>query len=128
MGMRNCPKYNICNAPICPLSKAATKRGVWYADEEICSRPIIRRKYKWTSIQMRIKRKTNGNRGIGLFTVEMLLRIRSIGKGITGVKDLKLRKAWLEKHPPIVELTEEQVAKRRERLLKLAEVGRKSRV
>ena len=87
MGMMNCPKFKSCGAPICPLSKRSTNKGVWYANEPICSRMDLREKFKWINVQRKIKRKVEKYpHDAGLFTVEMLLRIQKVGKKIQGIR------------------------------------------
>lgn len=126
MGMNDCPRFKSCGAPLCPLSKKATRIGVWYANEDICKRPDVRRMFKFPMMQMKIKRKAPNAEG--MFNVEMLLRLTKVGKKIHGLKDTKYRdtyKTWLEAHPIRV-LTEEQIAERKARYARLAEIGKKN--
>jgi hypothetical protein len=78
----NCPKFEDCSAPVCPLQQNAIGHGIWYPDEEIC----IARKFLtlgWVRKQKAIvKVKAPEDR---YFTVEMLEAIKQVRKGIEGI-------------------------------------------
>lgn len=94
MEKQKCPKYDLCNVPLCPLDPESLKDGVWYPDEEIC-----RKKgwsyHKWIRIQKRIK-EVGADTGL-YFDYEMLKNKGAVQKGVKGkdpdriVKDLKRR-------------------------------------
>lgn len=117
MGMTDCSRFLNCSAPICPLSKRSVNRNGWYPDEEICHKPQLRKMYKWIRIQSKIQNKSKSNFDAGMFTVEMLLRIRKVHRTVSGVYDIKhksLLKTWLENHPPITDDERARIAKRAE--------------
>jgi hypothetical protein len=113
-----CTLFESCHAPLCPLD-AASLKGVWYADEEIC-RSRTYANLPWVRGQRKIGRV--GARGY--FTLEML-RINCIVKrGIAGLdadaeEEPQLRR-WLADHPERRGMSEEKKATLRQR----AQAGR----
>jgi len=104
MKMYDCPKFNICSAPLCPLNKNSLKNGEWYPNDEICHKVSERKNKRWIKIQRRIQKKTNGNPDIGEFNFAMLERIKAVGSKIHGLGDIRkppLLRTWLQNHPPI---------------------------
>jgi len=54
--MEKCPRYNNCEAPLCPLDLDA--KQAWYADEEVCKNKEYR-ELPWIAAQRKLKgRKT----------------------------------------------------------------------
>ena len=74
-----CALFESCVAPLCPLD-AASLKGVWYADEEIC-RSRTYASLAWIRGQRKIGRVRAG----GYFTLEMLRRNCIVKKGIAGL-------------------------------------------
>jgi hypothetical protein len=103
-----CTLFENCVAPLCPLD-AASLKGVWYADEEIC-RSRTYANLPWIRGQRKIGRV--GARGY--FTLEMLRRNCIVKKGIAGldsdaVEEPQLGR-WLADHPERRGMSEEKKA------------------
>ena len=77
----NCPRFQICSAPLCPL----LENGVWYSEEEVCKRrglgqnPVVRNQKK---IVKKIREKAKDT----YFTYGMLKKNITIKKGVKGIK------------------------------------------
>jgi hypothetical protein len=103
---KQCPYFEKCNAPICPLNPDIEK-AIWYSSEEICRN----KEFKNLSFIINQKKiaKLNQKHVIqGFFTYTMLNRTLKIRKGISGLnenKDIdKLTKSeslWAKKHKGI---------------------------
>ncbi len=78
----DCPKYEDCSAPLCPLQRYTIDRGIWYTDEDIC----IAKRFQtlpWVRKQKAIvKAHAASDR---YYTVEMLNAVRQVRKGIQGI-------------------------------------------
>ena len=69
--MERCTRFNICNAPLCPLDSDIKDR-VWWADEEVCRS----RKYgqhRWIRKQRSIQRRETKSWIDKPITYEMLI-------------------------------------------------------
>jgi len=112
----DCPSFDTCGAPLCPLDLESLKNGIFYPDEEICKR---RNAPAWIKVQRKIAKKTGDKDKY--FTYEMLAQNCVISKGITGLDPDKEQapqlKRWLEHHPVKRERTEEERIVLRERFL-----------
>jgi len=62
-----CSLWDKCNAPLCPLDRKSLKYGLWYTDEDICSKRAYQNK-PWIQNQRYLKNK----KVEGYFTYEML--------------------------------------------------------
>jgi|GEM_PF-4329846 len=72
-----CPKYRVCNAPLCPLDRESLQKGVWYPDEAICSNERFKN-LRWIKIQREIKKKAvHPDR---CFTYAMLIKMKIVKK------------------------------------------------
>jgi hypothetical protein len=102
-----CPRFNGCNANLCPRDPGLAKR-TWYPDEDICrSQPAP----GWVKAQRKLKRRT-GHLGVdaGYWLLEMLERGCRIKKGTRGLdpsprsgwNEPRQLADWLERHPPLV--------------------------
>lgn len=113
--MEQCPYFETCSAPLCPLDEEDLDCGIWYPDEEICKR---RFRLPWLKTQKRIARITS-DRYI-YFTKEMLERNCIIGSGMKGLDPDKEEepqlKTWMKKHPPKRQLSDEERKRIKERL------------
>lgn len=111
MKRKNCPRFNRCSAPLCPLcTEKELKNYLWYpGEEEICPRKDMAH-LLWTKNQKKIEKKAKDS--FTYFTYEMLNRKITIKKGIMGInpdKDEEAQlKKWLKAHPAKKELTEEE--------------------
>jgi len=80
--MSECKYFNMCSAPLCPMSEQSLKNGLWYPDEEVCR---LRRfaSCAWVRKQKKISNKAGVNNGY--FTVETLRSIKAVKCGIKGI-------------------------------------------
>ena len=114
----DCPNFEWCDAPLCPLDEISLREGIWYPDEPICPR---RFKLAWLKVQRKISRLPNIDTD-RYFNLEMLTRNCVISRGIKGLdpdrEEGPQLKRWLKAHPPKRELTDEERKKLSDRLLK----------
>lgn len=78
----NCPKFEDCSAPICPLQQNTIDGNIWYPDEDIC----IAKRFQtlpWIKKQKAIAKINAPNDRY--FTMEMLEAVRQVRKGIEGI-------------------------------------------
>jgi len=100
----DCPKFDFCNAPLCPKDEESMQHCAWFPDEDICPLRFVP---EWVKRQRRIAKATDRCFERGCFTVRMLQRRCVIGKAIAGVDPDKgppedQETEWLETHPKIV--------------------------
>lgn len=98
MEAKDCPKFDICSAILCPLN--FPERYTWYPSDEICKN----RDYfnlDWIKNQKKIAKKAKDESKY--FTFQMLNRNCRITKGIIGLDQEKDEgfqlKKWLTLHP-----------------------------
>jgi len=75
----NCPKFNTCSAPLCPLDPELKKR-IWFWDEPICRNPEFKN-LRWIKKQKSIqKRRTKSwlNRPITIIDLIRASRPRKL--------------------------------------------------
>jgi hypothetical protein len=84
MNAENCPHFDICNAPLCPLDPQSLKHGAWFPDEDLCRRKYFGR-HLWIRRQKKIVRATGRDFERGCFTADMLAHPCEIRKGIKGL-------------------------------------------
>lgn len=106
MNVEECPKFEECSAPLCPLEKKNLEIACWYPEEGICGKHY----YGWIQNQKKIAKKAADTDKY--FTHEMLKINCKLAKGILGLdpnkpEEPQLEK-WFESHPPKKELTELQ--------------------
>jgi hypothetical protein len=77
----DCPKYEICGAPLCPLANNELAKNVWYPDEEICAARKFAR-MPWVRKQKLIAKKYGS--ADRYFTVRMLDAVARVIRGIEG--------------------------------------------
>lgn len=116
MTARDCPHFDACNAPLCPLDPGSTA-GVWFADEPVCARTEVP---DWVKRQRKIGRVADYS--AGMFTLEMLNHPGRVSRGIRGIDpELPVEKIpaavekWKAAHPAI---TDERRAQLRAQLPK----------
>jgi len=120
MSAPECPYFNDCSAPLCPLDEASLSACAWFPDEETCHRRDLRA--DWIARARKIARVVANDSERGCFTQEMLGRNFRITAGLRGLDPDKgpispeRVKAWLAGHPALRERTE---AERRELASKL---------
>ena len=108
----DCPKFDDCSAPLCPLQQNTMDGGIWYPDEEICRRRDFQN-LPWISKQKAIvKAKAPSDR---YFTVQMLEAIKQVRKGIEGIdpdqpleEALKAEKKWVLEHQKVQQVIAKQ--------------------
>jgi len=110
-----CPYFDSCNAPICPLDKNKEK-SIWYSDEAICKNT------EYSGIEFIITQKkiakVNKTHSVnGYFTLKMLNQKIIVRSGIQGINEdtpiessFILEENWLKRHKPI---SKEGIEKRR---------------
>ena len=84
VGTIDCPGFEGCASPICPLDKSFNK-AAWYADEDICMVRTFRKEH-WRIIQRKIKKVQAKHSVEGFFTLslmEKMFRITGRVKGLT---------------------------------------------
>lgn len=91
-----CPSYNGCFAPICPLD-ASFKLARWYPDEPICQAMAYRRD-EWLRAQVKISRNAKDMRMF--YTVRMIEAERQVAPDISapgpeGIIDRRRVGGWL---------------------------------
>jgi len=103
-----CPQFESCSAPLCPLEKSGT-HDIWYPDEEICHTKAVKTPL-WVKNQRKIARRTGDKDKY--FTYTMLTQHCIIKNGITGIdpdhteEQCRIdEKRWLQRHPEIREYT-----------------------
>jgi hypothetical protein len=119
-----CPYFESCNAPICPLNKSKGK-AIWYSDEAICkNRDFFDLEYIKTQKKIAKVNKTHSVKGY--FTLKMLDQKIIVRSGIQGINEdtpiessFILEENWLRKHKPI---SKEGIEKRRINMRKAREV------
>ena len=136
--MTECPQFNTCSAPLCPLDKEIQDR-LWYPDEPICKSQKYGKGVLFVKNQRKIAKRIKKENKDRYFTYDMLNRKFRITGALCGLDPDKDEKAqlerWLKKHPVLKELSEEERQKRGERLkrirgvkkvvMKSGEVGKK---
>jgi len=110
-----CPFFNSCNAPICPLDENKGK-AIWYSDEAICKNRDFS-DLDFIKTQKKISKLNKKYEVFGFFTFKMLNRSLIVKKGLEGLNEEsdfnKLRKYeqnWILRHKGIsIELKTEMV-------------------
>ncbi len=102
-----CPGYEGCKAPICPLSNTFQK-ATWFNGESICQARAYRRE-RWRISQRRIERNAKDRETC--FTVAMLSAVRQVRGGMVGlppedVIDTERVKAWIRQRSGCASLNE----------------------
>jgi len=100
-----CPYFDSCNAPICPLDENKGK-AIWYSDEAICkNRDFSDLEYIKTQKKIAKVNKTHSVKGY--FTLKMLDQKIIVRSGIQGINEETpidssiLEENWLKRHKPI---------------------------
>ena len=99
-----CPRFEICSAPLCPLEEKELQNKIWYPDDEFCKKSPAP---KWVADQRKIAKKAKDRNKY--FTYDMLRRNCRISKGISGLDPEKDEAPqlvrWFEMHPEKRELS-----------------------
>lgn len=118
----DCPRFDFCSAPICPLDKQSIRLSIWLPDDEICSLQEFSRD-NWIRNQKKLQKKVR-NRDF-CFTHEMLCRncvITAATEGIDPDNDYddleKDVSKWLGKHPEKQSISDAKREELRKRMLR----------
>jgi len=110
-----CPYFDFCNAPICPLDEDKEK-AIWYSHEAICKNPEYSG-LEFIITQKKIAKVNKTHSVKGYFTLKMLNQKIIVRSGIQGVnQDIPIESSfiieenWSRKHKPI---SKEGLEKRR---------------
>ncbi len=76
-----CPGFEGCKAPICPLD-ASFLKATWFPNEPICQGRAYRRE-RWRKVQVRISRTAKDHETC--YTAAMLSAVRQVRGGIMGL-------------------------------------------
>ncbi len=73
--LEQCPQYDKCKSPICPLDPSSTANSLWYPGEQIC---VMRGAPAWVKTQRKVAKKaTDASR---FFKAGDLLSMRKVRK------------------------------------------------
>jgi len=99
-----CPRFNSCEATLCPLDP---NDHSWYPDEAVCQRcdSDTFSVPRWVAMQKLVAEKLNCSREQGYFVIEMLEQLTEVAADINGLnpdgffsteaKDIQI---WLQEH------------------------------
>ena len=112
-----CPYFDSCNAPICPLDENKGK-AIWYSDEAICKNRDFS-DLEYIKTQKKISKLNKKYAVNGFFTLKMLDRPLFVRVGLEGLNEesdsKRLRKQeqnWILRHKGIsIELKTEMIEK-----------------
>jgi len=106
MTIEQCPFFDSCNAPICPLDENKGK-VIWFSDEAICKNTEYSG-LEFIITQKKISKLNKKHSVYGFFTFKMLNRSLIVKKGLEGLNEEsdfnKLRKYelnWILRHKGI---------------------------
>jgi hypothetical protein len=100
-----CPYFDSCNAPICPLDENKGK-AIWYSDEAICKNRDFS-DIEYIKTQKKIAKVNKKHSVKGYFTLKMLDQKIIVRSGIQGINEDThidssiLEENWLKRHKPI---------------------------
>jgi len=119
-----CPYFDSCDAPICPLDENK-ENAIWYSDEAICKN-LEYSGLEFIITQKKIEKVNKTHSVNGYFTLKMLNQKIIVRSGIHGINEDTpiesssiLEENWLRKHKPI---SKEGIEKRRVNMRKAREV------
>jgi len=119
-----CPYFELCDAPICPLDEHKGN-SIWYSDEAICKNPEYS-SLEFIKTQKKISKVNKKHNIQGFFTFKMLNQKIIVRSGIQGINEdtpiesLSLSEEnWSRKHKPI---SKEGLEKMRDNVKKAREV------
>lgn len=88
---QDCPQWDSCSAPLCPLDEESLKHGVFYPDEPICTSKKFGRGKLFIKNQRKIAQKIKQENMDTSFTYQMLNRHFVVGRAIRGLNRIKTR-------------------------------------
>jgi len=80
----DCPRFDSCSAPLCPMSEESQRDCAWFPDEEVCKLAQYAGAVMATR-QRRIAKVTRRDPGRGCFTAAMLRHPCVVKPGIQGL-------------------------------------------
>jgi len=88
----DCPHFDNCGAPLCPMDKTSIEHGIWYPGvEEICKRRDFQSLDCIRKQRAIVRAKAPAEK---YFTVPMLRTLKQVRRGIEGINaDQALEKA-----------------------------------
>ncbi len=95
---QDCPHWDTCDSPLCPLDATSLEHGVYYGDEDVCKRRDFAG-LPWVKAQRAIAKLGLGVDD-GFFTVAMLSAVKQPRPGLKGLN-------------PDIEFSESRKAERR---------------
>jgi len=98
--VEDCPSYEGCEAPLCPLDTNSLPHAIWYVDEPVC--PSLKYRQHFVLMQKKIvkhRAKASKQNDIGYFTVKMLNSIKSVSPNIKGIvpESKQTPNGWIRK-------------------------------
>jgi len=124
MTARDCPHFQVCSAPLCPMDALSMQDGFWFPNDPVCRRTDVP---NWVKRQRSIVRRIGQNAERGAFTVTMLSHPSVIGKKYSGLDlertDLapETEAEWCMRHPSRKPLSELRLQNLKQtRILRLA--------
>jgi hypothetical protein len=105
MKVIECPYFDSCNAPICPIDENKGK-AIWYSDEAICKNRDFS-DLEFIKTQKKISKVNKTHSVKGYFTLKMLDQKIIVRSGIQGINEDThidssiLEENWLKRHKPI---------------------------
>jgi len=120
-----CPRYNICDANLCPYDPELRYR-VWYPNESVCAKQDMVEKFPWIKTQRKVVRRSK--EPDKYFVLEMLTNLSQVRKATVGLSpdvNYKIQiNSWLKDHHKAKKrrYTEEEKQAFREKMIKLREL------
>lgn len=104
---QDCPHWDDCESPLCPLDATSLEFGIWFGDEAIC-RAKHYQSLDWVKAQKRIAKLRLGADD-GFFNVAMLAAVKQPRPGLKGLNpDMEIgqsknaEKRWIAQKGPRV--------------------------
>jgi len=98
-----CPYFDSCNAPICPLDEHK-ENSIWFSDEAICKNRDFS-DLEFIKTQKKISKLNKQHVVNGFFTFKMLNRSLRVGSGLKGLNEnsdfnmlKKYEQNWILRH------------------------------
>ncbi|MGA2976370.1 MAG: hypothetical protein ABSF77_13755 [Spirochaetia bacterium] len=122
MSTSECPRFDACSCPICPLDSESAAYVSWFPNETVCPRKDFAG-LSWIRRQRKIVHVLGLSFEAGSFTHRMLLQDFIVRRGLTGLdpdrgSSDRTEAAWLQAHPERKFLTDAQRAVLRARVKK----------
>lgn len=83
MTAQDCPRYDKCSAPLCPMDEKSLVQASWFPNEEICKKRHPDGRPPWINTQKKIAKQTKDLDTS--YTHKMLCAITHVPHTITGM-------------------------------------------